>query len=154
MTTKLSNLWLALIFLGIGMPTPASAQNLSPEAAAFFENEVRPVLVKKCFECHGAKKEKSSLRLDSRARLLQGGERGPSIVPGDPAKSLLIAMISGAHEIKMPQRERLTAEQIAALKKWVALGAPWPGSDTTVAVRSGGITAKDREFWAFQPLAH
>jgi hypothetical protein len=156
MTTRTASHWTALALVSIGALSPlpaATAQEPSPEAAAFFENEVRPVLAKKCFECHGPKKEKSSLRLDSRTRLIQGGERGPAIVLGDPAKSLLIAMISGTHEIKMPPRERLTAEQIATLKKWIAIGAPWPGSETAVAVRSGGITAKDREFWAFQPLA-
>ena len=80
----------------------ASAQEAS--GAAFFENEVRPVLATTCFECHGPKKQKSSLRLDSRARLLQGGERGPAIVPGEPSRSLLIAVVSGMHEIKMPPR--------------------------------------------------
>ena len=131
----------------------AGAGERTAESAALFENEVRPLLVKMCFECHGPKKQKSSLRLDSRAHMLRGGERGPALVPGDPSRSLLIAVVSGRHEIKMPPRETLSAPQVNALKKWIALGAPWSGTDNTLAVRTGGVTEADRQFWAFRPLS-
>ncbi len=145
---------IALMIVAALLPaSAAAAQEPSSAAAAFFENEVRPLLTKTCFACHGPKKQKSSLRLDSRARLLQGGERGPAIVPGEPNRSLLISVVSGSHEVKMPPRGELSAEQIGVLKKWIAMGAPWPGSDSAVAVRTGGITDRDRQFWAFQPLA-
>src|SRR5215212_9545710 len=56
----------------------------------FFEKEIRPVLVERCYECHGEKKQKGELRLDSREALLKGGESGAAIVPGDVEGSLLV----------------------------------------------------------------
>ena len=54
-----------------------------------FEKKIRPVLVERCYKCHSAKskKLKGKLRLDSRERLLKGGETGPAIIPGKPAEA-------------------------------------------------------------------
>src|SRR5687768_899939 len=78
-----------------------------PEGIAFFEAKIRPVLADKCYECHSAaKKVKAKLHLDSRAGVLEGGESGPSIVPGQPEKSLLIKAISYHDEdLEMPPKE-------------------------------------------------
>src|SRR6516225_7537681 len=48
----------------------------------FFETKIRPVLVERCYECHGEKKQKGGLRLDGKAALLKGGDSGPIVVPG------------------------------------------------------------------------
>lgn len=119
---------------------------------AFFENQVRPLLVKACQECHGAKKQRSSLRVDSRAALIRGGDGGPAIIPGEPAKSLLIGAIRHNGDLRMPPKARLTDAEVAVLTRWVELGAPWPGDAQPAALRSGAISTKDRQFWAFQPL--
>src|SRR5260370_28714639 len=65
----------------------------TPAAAAFFETKVRPILSENCFRCHGEKKQRGDLRLDSLAAALEGGGRGPALVPGHAAKSLLINAI-------------------------------------------------------------
>src|SRR5262245_2353892 len=59
---------------------------------AFFEKNIRPVLAARCYSCHSAeaKQPKGGLRLDTRQGLLQGGDSGPALVPGNPKKSLLI----------------------------------------------------------------
>ena len=61
----------------------------------FFEKKIRPVLVEQCYQCHSAKSKKirGGLRLDSRAKLLEGGDRGAAVTPGDPEKSLLIEAV-------------------------------------------------------------
>jgi mono/diheme cytochrome c family protein len=64
-------------------PTPTAAQ------LEFFEKEVRPVFADHCYKCHGPKKQKSGLRLDSRELILKGGELGPVVVPGKPDLSRL-----------------------------------------------------------------
>src|SRR5438093_13569430 len=92
----------------------------------YFEREVRPILADTCFKCHGADKQESDLRLDSRARLLQGGVSGPAVVPGQPERSLLVAAIRHVGDLKMPPQAKLTEAQIAAVTHWVKLGAPWP----------------------------
>jgi len=61
---------------------------VTPEQEKFFEEKVRPVLAANCQECHGAKKQESGLRLDSRQAILDGGDSGQrSVVPGDPDRS-------------------------------------------------------------------
>ena len=121
------------------------------EAAALdFEKEVLPVLKKRCFECHGPEKQKSGLRVDSRAALLKGGDFGAAIVPGDAAGSHLIKVIASTDDdVKMPPKgERLTSAQIDSLRKWIAQGAVWPGQMD--AVTEDKITSTH---WSFQPLA-
>ena len=76
-----TNLLIAVLLL---LPTSGrGADAPSPEHLRFFESEVRPLLVRRCLECHSAEKTKGGLRLDSRAGMLQGGESGDAaVVPG------------------------------------------------------------------------
>ena len=77
-----------------------------PEASEFFEKKVRPVLVEHCYECHSAtaKKLKGGLLLDSRAGMLQGGDNGPALVPGQPDKSRLIEAVRYMNvDLQMPR---------------------------------------------------
>src|SRR5205807_870619 len=97
----------------------------------FFEAHVRPVLTDHCVKCHGPATKKGGLRLDSRAALLTGGEGGPVVKPGDPNASRLVRAIRYADDdFKMPPSGKLPAPAVAALEKWVALGAPWPDAVT------------------------
>src|SRR5262245_56250182 len=74
-----------------------------PAALQFFEIKIRPVLAENCFQGHGEKKQRGSLRLDSLATILEGGDQGPAIVPGHPEKSLLVKAIGYEDkEFKMP----------------------------------------------------
>lgn len=128
-----------------------------PQAAAFFESKIRPLLINKCQECHGAEKQKGGLRLDSREASLTGGDSGAVLVPMDPAKSLLMDVISYRGDIKMPPKSKLSDAEIADLTLWVKQGAPWPNSkpSTTPMPEAGPtvITDEQRGFWAFQPIA-
>ncbi|MCX6606546.1 MAG: PSD1 and planctomycete cytochrome C domain-containing protein [Acidobacteria bacterium] len=117
----------------------------------FFEKNVRPVLVEKCQGCHGPTTEHSGLRVDSRAALLKGGARGPSLVPGQPAGSLLLRAIRH-EELKMPLGGKLSPEQIRAFTTWIENGAAWP---TEIATRTTAKSMAERakEYWAFQPVS-
>ena len=138
---------------------PARDERAQPTAAQieFFEKKVRPILAANCHKCHGPKKQEGELRLDSRANLLKGGETGPVVVPGHPAKSELIAAINyGADSFQMPPNGKLKPEQIAALTKWVKMGAPWPASKTATTGgpdESGIDFARRAKHWSFQPVA-
>jgi len=58
---------------------------------------------------------------------MEGGEHGPSIVLGDPDKSLLIQAIRYSDpELEMPPGEKLSEADIQRLEKWVQMGAPGP----------------------------
>src|SRR5580765_7550608 len=97
---------LVLLALGAGPPSFAKAtegeQETAPdrEGVEFFEKKIRPVLVDRCYSCHSAdaKKLKGNLYVDTREGLLKGGDLGPSLVPGDPEKSLLIKVIRYADQ--------------------------------------------------------
>ncbi len=121
----------------------------------FFETEIRPLLSNECFECHGPEKAKSGLRLDHRDLILEGGDTGAAIVAGKPNESLLIEAVRRTDpDFSMPPKKELTEKQVAALEKWVALGAPWPEEQVTRSeVDENGFTAEDKAWWAIQPLA-
>src|SRR5437870_3843099 len=92
----------------------------SPAAAdpgrEFFEKKIRPVLVEHCFKCHSgeAGKPKGGLRLDSRAAVLQGGDTGPALVPGQPNDSLLLQAVRYTDAgLRMPPKGKLPDAVIA-----------------------------------------
>jgi len=125
----------------------------SADQTVFFEERVRPLLAARCHGCHGDTKV-SRLGLDSREGMLAGGRRGSAILPGDAAASLLVKAIERAGDLKMPPEGKLPDADIATLKQWIAAGAPWPAAKHAApAVSTGKITTKDREWWAFRPLA-
>ncbi len=108
----------------------------SPEAMAWFEAEVRPILVRRCYECHSADADETGgeLLLDRREGWRQGGDRGPAVVPGNVEKSLLIQAISYLDpELQMPPEAKLPPREIAILTRWVEDGAPDPRTELTSA---------------------
>lgn len=136
----------------------AADEDAQRSAEKFFENEVRPLLSKRCYDCHGEKKQKGALRVDHIAYLKKGGDGGPALVPGEPEKSLLIEAIHYANEdLEMPPRNKggkMPDAEIGILEKWIRLGAPWPESDAAkVVISEDGFTAEQRNYWAFQPVA-
>jgi hypothetical protein len=128
-------------------------QPQAAEAAAFFESRVRPVLVEHCYSCHGEKKQKGDLRLDSRAALLKGGDTGPVVVPGEPDKSALIRAVRYADDVRMPPKGKLPPDAVEALTTWVRAGAVWPDAERAAGVK-GPTSADDqaRTHWAFQSV--
>jgi hypothetical protein len=130
--------------------------DITPADLEFFESKVRPLLVEHCYECHGDKKQKGGLRLDSRPGWHAGGDTGPVITPGDPAKSLLIEAIGYKNEdLQMPPKEALGATKVAILTEWVQRGAPDPRLTVPMdtAPKNTAMTlAQARAHWAFQPI--
>jgi hypothetical protein len=132
----------------------------APDGAgrAFFEQQIRPLLVKHCYECHSrsAKKRKGGLALDGRDALRKGGDSGPVIVPGDPKSSLLIQAVH-YDGLEMPPKKKgkLSEREIAALERWVRMGAPDPRTETTAAPgRTSWEEAltQRRQWWSLQPV--
>lgn len=128
----------------------------SLDKAEFFERQVRPLLIARCYECHGEKKSEAHLRLTSRASILAGGESGPAAVPGKQEESRLCNAIDYIDEPRMPPSGKLPASEIAIFKRWVALGLPWPQSappvqPATASSRTVNL-AEARRWWSFQQL--
>lgn len=146
---------LATMALPLGL---AERTDFSPEGIQFFESKIRPLLVNNCHECHGNEKHKGNLLLNSRKTILRGGDSGAAIVPGDPAKSLLIEAVKYTNpDLEMPPKKTLGKQAVADLEQWIRLGAPWPSETALVtAKREHGfsITDEDRDYWAFRPVKH
>jgi hypothetical protein len=135
-------------------PLRAAEAAATPEQIAFFEKNIRPVLVKECYSCHAttAEKIRGGLTLDSRDGIRKGGDTGPAVVPGDVKKSLLISAIKHADEnLKMPPKKKLSDEVIADFEKWITMGAPDPRDGAAKVVKHEIDIEKGRQFWSFQP---
>ena len=118
------------------------------DGAAFFEKNIRPIFVKQCLSCHSAESQPimGALRLDSREAAIKGGSRGPSIVPGNVAESLLIKAVQHtAGALKMPPGPKMKDADVALLAQWIQMGAPWGSVATS--------KASSQKFWAFVPPA-
>jgi hypothetical protein len=138
---------------GLFLLTIAATRSHSAERFDFFEQKIRPVLVKECYSCHSGvtQKSKGGLVLDTKAGLLKGGDTGRAIVPGKPADSLLIQAVRYSHaELKMPPRGKLPDSVIADLEKWIQLGAPDPRTSPGPIAQKAIDLEKARKFWAFQ----
>lgn len=119
---------------GVGLPPKAPSQAASPQTEievdprlAFFDSDVRPLLMHNCMSCHGpAEFAANGLSLTSPLGALKGGKRGPSIVAGHPEASLLLRAVRGEGMQRMPYNQPpLTAAQIAILERWIRDGAVW-----------------------------
>ncbi|QDU61818.1 Planctomycete cytochrome C [Planctomycetes bacterium Pan216] len=106
-----------------------------PEAGASdaidFNRDIRPILSENCFYCHGpdANHREADLRLDQFAGATADLGGYQAIVPGDPAKSELVARImTDDDDLLMPpvdSGKKLTKRQVDLLRRWVADGAKW-----------------------------
>jgi len=137
-------------FCGAVVPDKTQADETG---IAFFETSIRPLLVERCYACHGAEEQESDLRLDSFDAIMAGGASGAAIVPGQPGQSLLLTAVSyDDPALQMPPDARLSQREVASLRRWIEMGAPHPDADGTRPLATSGVDlAAGREFWAFQP---
>ena len=161
---------------------PNAPEQSTPDWEEFSEGEklfallVAPTLDSKCAACHGRNSDEieSGFAITTREQSIRGGDSGEAaLVPEKPDESWIYKSSTWEHdELQMPPKEndRLDHEQLAALKKWIELGAPWPDEEKIEAIRkkfatgitvatSGGLdtTWDDRRYapetlWAYQPL--
>jgi len=159
-THGLFALILGSILASAGSPEPAAAQppTFTADELEFFEKEVRPLLVSRCYSCHShkSKKLKAGLRLDSRASVLRGGDTGPAAVSGKPRQSLLIDAVNYGDTYQMPPEGKLSKKEVAALTRWVEMGLPWPREATPLPAeditKEFNLTERRQQHWAWRAL--
>ncbi len=148
-------LCLALSALGIAAlatPAPAEEAPQKQKGQLTFEHDIRPILKVHCTHCHGEAGEKEG-GLDLRLRwlMVQGGDSGPAITPGDAEASYLIERIE-AGEMPPGDAPKMPKEQLALLRRWIDQGAPTAGPEPKEVGPGPIITQAEREFWAFRPV--
>lgn len=118
------------------------------EEGVDYARQVKPVLMARCFACHGALQQKSGLRLDTVGLMKQGGDNGAAIVTGKSNESALIQRVLGEGKVgRMPPKSEgdpLTAAEIGLLRAWIDQGAVGPVDEKP--------EADPRDHWAFKPI--
>ena len=123
---------------------------------AFFENKIRPVLVKHCYECHASDSKElgGKLLLDSRAAMRTGGETGPAVVAGNPDDSLIIQALR-YDGLEMPPDGPLPESIVNDFSHWVRRGAVDPrvavvASTSKLAPKP--TDAPEPKLWSLEPV--
>lgn len=161
LTNKNIWVWGSWVVAGVFFSQRVEAQQAATsEQLEFFEKKVRPIFVEHCYNCHSQDhKEAGGLRVDDHRALLDGGNTGAAVVPGNVEKSILIQRVTHADDKKaMPPDGRLTEAQIQDLKQWVNDGAVWPPlvvpGDVDQTLDGDKVHAELlASHWAWQPLA-
>src|SRR6476661_6121992 len=124
---------LAIATITATLTASVASQNSSQATptAVDFARDIQPILQASCYECHGSKKTKAHLRLDSPAGITKGGETGPIVVAGKSDQSLMVRRVLGLDgDDRMPKDgDPLSAEQIALIRSWIDQGAKWPATE-------------------------
>ena len=71
-----------------------------------FDDHIRPIMERSCWNCHGEAAQLSDLDLRTREGVLEGGARGPAIVPGRATESRLYRLLAGLEPPAMPMEGR------------------------------------------------
>lgn len=94
-----------------------------------FARTIAPILERTCTQCHNRDKQKGELLLTTIEGIQKGGENGPVLVPGKPDDSPLVTRcelpLDDDDHMPPAEKPQPTAAEIAALRAWVASGAPF-----------------------------
>ena len=147
--------WLVGVFaFGTGLSVGQDA--FSAADVEFFEAKIRPILVERCYECHGEDEDSGGLHLTSRADILEGGDTGPAIDLGNVDESLLLRAIRWEGDYEMPPDSKLPAAEIELLVEWVKRKAPWPADSASSKRKSEDnfdVAQRKAEHWCWQEIA-
>ena len=153
-TLSVSSLVMSAAALAVaGFPSTAARAQSDAE---YFSHEIRPIMERTCWNCHGAAIQSSGLDLSTREKALEGGIRGPAIVPGDAAASRLFRQLAGMEGPVMPLGVPLPDEDIEKFRLWIDAGAVWDEGPATIVAASEFSTfitevpESARDYWAFQ----
>jgi mono/diheme cytochrome c family protein len=134
-----------------GEDTPKVVIATRPKPVSF-DRDIQPILDMHCVDCHSARQEWwprgfasiDHLWLDNYANLKEGSTKGHALVPGKPNSSRLVGTIVEQSDVKMPLfGERLSANQIALIRLWIAQGAKGPEGDKAAQLPLRSISLTD-----------
>ena len=120
--TAATVLWLSAVVAVAQRATPQPSGAAAPRVD--FARQIKPILEKRCLECHSEEKRKGGLSLASYSDVLDGGRNGAAVRPGSSVRSLIVHRVMGRIEPQMPKDEDpLSPSEIALLRQWIDQGA-------------------------------
>lgn len=126
--------------------------------ASDFDRDIRPLLARHCFKCHGPDDEarEVDLRLDIEQGALKDLGGYAAVVPGDTDGSeLLKRVLSDDLELRMPPPESgrsLTQREVELLRDWIEAGAEYTKHWAFIPPAQGAIPRVDRVGWCRNPI--
>ena len=92
-----------------------------------YKDDVYPILVDRCYKCHGGRKHNGDFSLASRESVLVGGENGEVVRVGNSRRSRMIQLVVGDEDdyVMPAEPPRLMASEVAVLMAWVDQGLVW-----------------------------
>jgi len=120
-----------LAFCALAWNATAVAARDDQSKTEYYTAKVKPIFDANCARCHSGVNHRGGLNIDTREALLKGGHTGPAVVPGDPAKSLLVTLIrheGPADDPKNmpPNKDMLSDSDIQTVEMWIKAGAAMP----------------------------
>lgn len=107
-------------WLGLQSPPRVSANS-------FYAIRVEPIFEERCVGCHGLRRSKGELRLDSFSELTYGGKHGSVVAGGELKQSELwsrITLPSTDDKVMPPDgKPRLSTDELEVIKLWIMAGA-------------------------------
>jgi WD40 repeat protein len=109
-------------------------------AAVSFAEQIQPIFEQSCLPCHNATKAEGGLILESPKDMLEGGDAGAALKPGNARQSLLF--LTAAHlkkpfmppEANKAKAPALTKAETELLERWIQEGAQGqPKAKTPIA---------------------
>jgi hypothetical protein len=131
---------------GLLQTVPLAAGETARPATVDYLKEIKPLLSKRCYACHGALKRNAGLRLDTATLIRKGGDGGPAIAPGKSEESLITDAITGREGWRMPPQGEgtpLSPQEISSVRAWIDGGATAPADERP--------QADPRQHWAYRP---
>ena len=84
-----------LILILAACPLMGQVQDdATADGSLLFRETIQPILQDRCLACHNQKVRSSGLSLETRGGVLNGGTRGPAVLPGDSEQSRLIQALA------------------------------------------------------------
>ena len=130
---------------------------LAQDQTVTFTDPIRPIMERSCWNCHGEAAQLSSLELRTRESALEGGTRGPALVPGRAEDSRLYRVVAGLDDPRMPMSgDPLSEDEVDAVRAWIDGGAHWDAGGATTAADALSVFEKSelppgaRDYWAFK----
>lgn len=119
-------------------PGEKGAAPPAADARPSFVDHVAPIISGKCVSCHGATNPGNGLQLDTFAGWRKGGRGGAVLAPANAGRSLLLARLTTSDQnARMPRNgEALSADEIAAITKWINAGAKFDGGSEAASLPS------------------